>query len=120
MKLYIAHNYAARQWIVDEVVPRLEANGISVAARWLSGKHDRAVTDADSRQFAEEDFYDVRAADGLLYFCDQFGSRPGLGKHIELGIAAAGSKPIAVVGENCDASVFYFLPGIQRFETLER
>lgn len=40
MKIYIAHNFAARQELLDTIVPTLEALGHTVTSQWIkSGDH---------------------------------------------------------------------------------
>lgn len=126
MILYTAHNMGAREYINGQVVPALALLGHSVKARWLSGVHNekslRNSLDGDElilarQRFAEEDYEDIYNCDALLHFADPYGNRSGRGKYIEVGFAYARNKKIYVVGENCDESVFYFTPGIERYKS---
>jgi hypothetical protein len=118
MKIYLSHNYAAREWLNEHVKPILEAVGYSINARWLKGFHtDRA--EEMQQKYAHEDLMDVIESNIIIFFCDQFGERQGKGKFIELGVALTKSMKVWIVGQSCKESVFYFTQGVERFETFE-
>ncbi len=118
MKIYLSHNYAAREWLNEHIKPVLEAAGHEVNSRWLEGKHaDRS--DKSQKNYAREDLQDVVYSQGILFFCDQFGDRPGKGKFIELGVALTKTMHIWVVGKTNGESVFYHLDQVKRFDTFE-
>ena len=116
MKFYIAHNYAAKNMLLTDIVPLLEAKGHTITADWLRNPHNDRSQVAQ-RNYALIDLADIKRADALIYFCDELGWTPGRGKHIEFGAAYQMSKPIYVIGGDCEASVFYFLDDVQRFKT---
>lgn len=115
----------ARLYINTTVVPTLNELGHSVNSRWLQGNHTEKAISAENdielnyfrKKFAEEDYEDIDKCDALLHFADPYGNRSGRGKYIEVGFAYARNKKIYVVGENCDESVFYFTPGIERYKS---
>lgn len=121
MKIYIAHNYAARQWILDEIKPKLEALDIEITSDWLSGNHtNREIT--YQAKYARIDLHDIVRADCLLYFASKFDGHPGCGKHIELGYALGLSREVVIVGTTDDLnSIFHYLDfyNIRRYTFLE-
>ncbi len=107
MKLYLAHNFSAREALRNKTVPKLEKMGHTVQARWITElDHEKDGPAAE----AIKDLVDLKQCDALVFFADQFGDRPGRGKYVEFGYALALNKKIFIVGDdhNC---VFYDLPG---------
>lgn len=101
MSAYIAHNYSGRFWLRQEIAPALELAGVAVTSRWIFEGPDSAEIDVE----------DVRRAEDIILFTNDFGFRAGRGKFVELGIAIALGKRIILVGEE-DNCIFYKLPGI--------
>lgn len=113
MKLYVAHNFCARDWL-PEVVRLLETFGHDCTSTWI---FDDAHTKGGSKALsAKVDLDDIDRSDALVLFIDQDGPTPGRGKYFEFGYAYAKGMPIYLVGteENC---VFYALPGVYRAES---
>lgn len=117
MKIYLAHNYAARDFLRNEIKPYLELEFSHViTSRWLTDNHsDRSFE--KQKQFAEIDLYDIFVADAIVLFVDQYGDRPGTGKYIEFGAAHCMNKKLYVIGSRCEDSVFFFLKDVKRFQT---
>ncbi len=114
MKLYLAHNFSAREWL-PTVVAQLEEMGHKVTATWIwDDSHTNGGTKLDS---ALVDLEDIVRADVLVFFVDQYGPTPGQGKYFELGYAYAEGKRIILVGEE-DRCVFYSLPTIERVKNI--
>jgi hypothetical protein len=112
-KIYLAHNFSAREWLRDEVAPRLKDEGFEIASRWID---DLAGDDVSN---AQNDLIDVMRSDWFILFAEQHGDRPGRGKFIELGLAIAHRLRIIVIGPKSDDCIFYHLPQVERYDTLE-
>jgi len=114
MKIYTAHNFAARKYLRDHIIPQLEALGHKVIARWATEPdHDKEGLNNE----CVKDIQDLSQCDAILLFTDNFGDRPGRGKYVELGYALAQNKLIFLFGE-ADDCVFYHLPGVKRITNL--
>lgn len=120
MKVYLAHNYAAKDWLLHEVIPQFEGMGIEVTSRWIRvSQHIDPYSPQVQIDEAEKDVQDVLRADALVLFTDQFGDRPGRGKYVELGMAIVARKKIILVGKEHKNTVFYYLPTIQHCATID-
>lgn len=120
MTIYLAHNYAARQWLRDIVVPRLIQLGHTITARWVMGTpEEHAAHERDRSLAALHDIEDLQMAELLLFFPNQVGDKPGRGKWVELGYALATDKPIGVIGTD-HSCVFLHLPSILTFDELSK
>ena len=115
MTVYIAHNYGAREMLKSLVIPAIESKGLKVSSRWIL----EDMSTCPRLTCANADIADLRKADILLFFSSDYNSKPGRGKHVELGYALALDKIVVLVGENFDACVFYSLPEIVTFSNLE-
>ncbi len=113
MKIYIAHNFAARQELARSVVPYLKSKGHEVTSRWIWDH-----TNQLNQEWAEKDLADLDAADALLLYLDNAGNSPGRGKYVEFGYAAARGKRIFAHGMD-DSCIFILLPGVKRIASLE-
>lgn len=111
MKLYIAHNWAARENLASFLIRQLERAGHEVTSRWIKDPSHEAGNEA------QDDFMDVMRADALILFTNNFGERPGRGKYVEFGLALAMRIPVYLLGETDDC-VFYRLPQVKRFHTV--
>lgn len=114
MKLYLAHNWAAREYLKKEILPVLICAGHSTTSTWITTEQDSTKQAFN----AEQDLADVREADALVHFSEQFGSTPGRGKYVELGYAVGIRKPVYVVGVG-DETIFYFLGDIGRLADID-
>lgn len=113
MKVYIAHNFAAREWLRDEIKPLVESAGHAITSRWIWEDVHTLPRD----QNAVDDVEDLRAASTVIVFVDQYSDRPGKGKFVEWGLAIGFGKRVILVG--VDAScVFYHLPNMRRVATI--
>lgn len=112
MRLYVAHNFAARERLRALIVPRLEAAGHVVTSRWITDD-----TNQMSPEWAQKDLADVRAADALLIYLDNAGDTPGRGKWVEMGYALALGLPVFAIG--CDArNIFALHPSVVQIESI--
>lgn len=114
MKIYIAHNFAARLELREHLVPFLTRLGHEVTSTWITD--DSHVDKLNAKQSALIDLSDIDRADALVLYVDQFGDSPGKGKFLELGYAIAKGKRVYLWGKD-DSSVFYHLPQVIRLET---
>lgn len=108
MRIYLAHNFAAREWLPSVVKQVIEA-GHECTSRWITDPAHIGVSTAA----ALADLADIDAANCLALFVDQYGQTPGKGKYVELGYAYAQDKRIILIGEDTK-NVFYALPGVER------
>lgn len=108
MKVYLAHNFAARQWL-PIVVAHLTEAGHESTAKWITDDSHCGV----SQQAAMADLNDIDRSNCLVLFVDQYGPTPGKGKYVELGYAYAKGKRIILVGRDTQ-NVFYALPDVER------
>jgi nucleoside 2-deoxyribosyltransferase len=116
VKLYLAHNFAARTWLREKVLPLLEKAGFECCATWITD--DAHVDPGNGDYSASMDYLDILHSDGLLLFTDQFGERPGRGKFVELGLAIGFGKPVVLIGKG-EGCVFYNLKFLHRYDTVE-
>ena len=105
MKIYLAHNFAARAYLVDVIV-ELTNLGHQITSTWIT--NDSHLHSMNAQQSAEQDLMDIERSDAILLFTDQFSDRPGKGKFVEFGYAIARNKRLFIIGEdhNC---IFYNL-----------
>lgn len=113
MKIYLAHNFKAREWL-PTVVAQVIATGHECTARWIWDDSHIGV----SRHGALDDLHDIDRSNCLVLFVDQYGSTPGKGKFVELGYAYAQDKRIILVGADTQ-NIFYALPGIERVANVD-
>lgn len=111
MKIYLAHNLAARGALVP-IVDMIEKMGHEVTSTWitkeLNTEEEGAITD----------LADIDRSDALLLFIDQFGPTPGRGKYIEFGYALAKGKKCFIYGEDKESCCFFFLPQVTHIRNL--
>jgi hypothetical protein len=131
-RVYLAARFSRREELCryrDE----LESNGIGVTSRWLDGNlrtmrdgsylgdHGVALVESElindesaamRGYLANEDIYDIQAADALIAFTEPSDSpyRRG-GRHVEMGIALAWELPIIIIGYR--ENLFCWLPQVQ-------
>lgn len=105
MKIYIAHNLAAKDFLARVVVPALGSIGHVVISRWIKEQLPQS-----GESGALMDLEDIDKADAILFFADQVGNTPGRGKFFELGYAYAKKKKIYIYGVD-ESCIFYNLPG---------
>lgn len=114
MKIYIAHNFSARQELARSIVPYLKSRGHEVTSRWI-WDHSNQV----GAEWAQHDLDDVDSADALLVFLDQCGNTPGRGKFVEFGYAMAKGKKVYALGTDTNC-IFIYLPQVTRITGLEQ
>ena len=114
MKVYLAHNYAAKE-LLRPIKKALEAAGIIVTSRWIDANPDNPYDPITMREEAEKDVADVLRADAIVLFTDNFGDRPGRGKYVELGMAIGFEKRMLLVGHEHSGCVFYHLPQMEHY-----
>ena len=113
MKIYLAHNYAAKSWLRLTVVPMFVSKGHEITSRWVFDDEDD--TGANCLE-------DVERADTLVYFSWQAGERAGAGKFVELGYAIRAGKRVFVVDDKWQLSpecIFHGLPTLVHVEKVE-
>ena len=110
MRVYLAHNFAARDWLRENVIPFLESKGHKVVSSWITD--DRHLNSEWKVESAVQDLQDVESAGALVFFADQFGITPGAGKFVELGYAIRAGKIVIVVG--IGRCIFYNLCNVRR------
>ena len=115
--VYIACSFRTDRPITLPRVAQLREMGIAVTSRWIDTEewgNPLGSGDAElCQRYARQDFEDIDRADAVLFFTDGV----SFGKFVEFGYACAKAKPVLVVGR--PASVFCFLPNVQRFATWE-
>lgn len=114
MKVYLAHNFGAREWLRDQVNPLVESAGHIVTSRWVTDD----VHCLPRQQNAVDDVEDLRSTSTVIVFVDQFSDRPGKGKFVEWGLAIGFGKQVILVGSD-ESCVFYHLPNMRRAATIE-
>lgn len=127
MKIYIAHNYAARE-VLPQAIAHLNSLGHEVTSRWITDD----AHEGNNATTAQMDLDDIDRADALLFFTDNHGERPGKGKYVEMGYAigwrrlyVTGSvrelvtKKIFLYGKDQSTCVFYHLPCCIHITSLE-
>jgi nucleoside 2-deoxyribosyltransferase len=115
MKVYLAHNFKAREWL-PEVIERLKQAGIECTSTWIT---DDAHTKGGShRESALVDLDDIDRSDCLVLFVDNYGYRPGKGKYFEMGYAFAQGLRVIIIGED-NSCVFYSLAQVERVKDVD-
>ena len=114
MKIYLAHNYAAKAMLRSQIVPWLEQRGHFVTSNWIKQANPKTETEG-----AIECFADVDAADTVIFFAYQHGDSPGKGKYAELGYAIAKGKRVICIGRAGSNCVFLHHPSVEHIESLE-
>lgn len=118
MKIYLAHNFAARNFLRKHVIPFYELKGHIITSRWIVDDMHLEHSDESKERSAVHDLEDIDSAGALILFTDQFGVRSGKGKFIELGYAIRAGKICILVGDN-RSCVFYYLPTIRHAKNME-
>ena len=111
MKIYIAHNFAARESLLPSIVSTLEKWGHEITSQWL------VCQKGAMPETATMDIEDVDRADAILFFTEQYGPTPGRGKYFELGYAYASGKTVFILGK-ADNCIFFRLPKVIRLTSL--
>ena len=120
MRIYLAHNFAAREYLKVAVIPFFENNGHEVGASWITD--DRHLDPKWKVESAVRDLMDIEECGALVFFAKQFAEIPGEGKYVELGYAIRAGKIVVVVHswhreeQRC---VFYDLCTIRHTDNLE-
>ena len=120
--IYLAHNWAAREYLRNVVVPELEGRGHKVTSRWVTEE-----VEENDEKAAVMDLEDLEKAGALIFFPHRFGNMSGAGKFVELGYAIRAGKKIILCGHKCygndcrycQSCVFYSLATVRRVESLE-
>jgi nucleoside 2-deoxyribosyltransferase len=113
MKIYVAHNFAARNELARKALAMLDRMGHEVTSRWITDDTHTASSEDQNRKSAMADLEDIDRADAILLFVDQVGSTPGRGKWVEFGYAYAKGKRCYLYGV-CTQCIFIHLPGVYR------
>lgn len=113
MKIYIAHNFAARAYLKG-VIQEIEALGHKVTSSWITD--DSHLSEKNAVESANTDILDLERADAILLFTDQFSDRPGKGKFVEFGYAIGRNKKLLLYGED-NSCIFYNLLKCKRIKS---
>ena len=92
---------------LNVVKETLEAAGIRVTSRWLSGT--RAPEGADSNWLGRVSREDIESAEAYILLGDERGDSGH--RHVEFGLALAMDKPILVVATEAE-NLWQRLPGV--------
>ena len=100
--VYLAARFT-RKAEMRQYAEDLDELGIGVTSRWVhagahewTGTPDDAIPAGAQLGFAQDDLDDIDAADMLVIFTDQQGTRGGM--WVELGYALGQGMPVLVVG----------------------
>lgn len=97
MKIYLAHNFEAREWLREGLKEGLW-KGHEITSRWIiDGPHSDGT---DRVLSAHTDLEDIDKADYLVLFLDSFRNQSGREKWFEFGYALAKHKLILLLGED--------------------
>jgi nucleoside 2-deoxyribosyltransferase len=116
--IYLASSYSRRLEMVEHAA-ELTALGHTVVSTWVNGHHetrpniDAEATDAERRQWAEEDLRDIDLCDLMIVSTDSGHQRGG--KWVEMGYALALRKQVWIVGPR--ENVFTCLAEAEQFDT---
>jgi hypothetical protein len=119
MQVYLAHNYGAKDWLNENVVPYLTETGHRITSTWLDN------LPGDRQQDALKDIDDIRSSDYVIFFADQFGPTQGRGKFAEFGFSVSHHEPykIIVVSEDIEKRieefVFLALPDLKIVKSIQ-
>ena len=102
MKIYLAHCYEAKGWLESLVVPEFQKAGFEIVSRW---HNPNLGSDQGKLEGALMDIEDLKSADVLVLFVDNWEGRGGKGKWFEFGLAFGLGKRIVLVGRD-DSCVF--------------
>lgn len=127
VKVYVAHNFAARlDPSFQEGIELLKRSGFEVTSRWINIPSWEQESDLWSKsEQARKDCEDVFEASWLILFFDQLGETPGRGKWFEFGLAFGFNKQIMLISprsrlEISREMVFAALPGVHHAPSLEK
>lgn len=114
MKVYVAAPWAQKDY-AKQVRDQLVAAGIECTSRWVDFKESTPGNGMSEHpntmiQEAQNDFDDVKRADGLLLLNMQPRGSETSGKAVETGLALAWGKRVVMVGE--PTNVFHHLSEI--------
>lgn len=120
MRIYLASRYSRKEEL-RTYRSLAESCGATVTSSWLKESyspniHMSEVPEATSREIADIDLWDIRAADTFVFFSeDQDKQPPRGGRHFEMGYALAHDKRMFVIGK--PENIFHFLPEIKFYDT---
>ena len=118
-KVYLASNFAHRDFLRETVKPYLESRGHEVTSRWIWDDTHLEHGPLSEQRSAMHDLQDIDAAGALILYSDQHGPRQGKRKFIELGYAIRAGKICILLGGDQGSSVFYSLPTIRHADNIE-
>src|SRR5216683_6722679 len=115
MKVYLAHNFAARKYL-QGIIELFTSHGHEVTSRWITD--DAHLLPEHAEQSAVHDLEDIEKCGYFILFTDQYSEGSGKGKYVELGYAIRTGKRIILVGQY-SGCMFYNLPIMHRISTIE-
>lgn len=115
--------YLASQWVNRHELRRFKGgliyHGHYVTSRWIDREErpDDFTQEANrAREIANEDLYDLEAADTLLLYAENNpNTRNRGGLYVEFGIAMALGKRLFIIGPR--TNVFTYLPEVQVWDS---
>ena len=130
MKIYLAARHGRREDML-QMAAMLESHGHHITSRWI--RRPAEADDADfsnpwtaegdrirlGERLAGDDLADIRACECLIAFTEGPNGGPEAnrgGRHVELGIAIALGKKVAIVGPR--ENIFTCLPNVQQYHNL--
>ena len=121
MKFYLASRTKNRE-LIKNIRKKLTGLGHEVTSTWVDEKniipHEKHLE--ATRKRARQCIKDCSNSDVFILISDETGS----GMYTELGAALLSNSDrktpeIYIIGKYLDRSVFFFYPGVKRFETFE-
>lgn len=113
--VYVAAKYA-RKPEAKRLATVLKQNGLKVTSDWVD-EPPEGLPESSWPQVSMEDVLDIMHADTFLLISDPPMYGGTCGKSFEMGLAYAAEKQIIVIGPR--ENVFHYLPGIERYDTVE-
>jgi|ERR1700741_685811 len=111
MKVYLAHNFEARDWLDTKIAHIIRNAGHEVTSNWIY--QQSGIPEKD----AVQDLEDIRRSDALILYAPPFGYKPGKGKYVEFGFALAlGKRCIVIDPDNC---IFFKLSNVRIARDIE-
>lgn len=112
--VYVAGPFG-RQHDLKLISDRLSKLGFTMTSRWVHFEGAEVKGNPElAAKWAKIDLQDLADADILIIFPS---AEHGTGHHVEFGYALASGHRIIVIGER--PGIFYYLPEVEHYETLE-
>lgn len=123
MNFYVASPWRSSQVAVT-VMDILETLGHKITVDWTQHeeihKPPTTLQDKDTlERYGQEDLLGVKSCDCYvgIFLSPESSTKGAL---VELGIALALNRQVFIIGAGISDCIFYYLPGIRRFDNIER